>query len=78
MKLIPGADKAEGPQLVHIKDLGTAKGFGASTIAIGQVDEEVKRMHLLARDNLHAALEALFDPRTGDIESVYQKEEIIS
>jgi hypothetical protein len=30
-------------------------------------------MHLLARDNLHAALEALFDPRTGDIDSVYSK-----
>ena len=77
MKLIPGTDKAQGPQLMHIQDMGSATGFGASTIAIGQVDEEVSRMHMLARDNLHAALEALFDPRTGDIDSVYSKEEII-
>lgn len=75
--LIPGTDEVQGPQLMHIKDMGSATGFGASTIAIGQVDEEVSRMHLLARDNLHAALEALFDPRTGDIDSVYSKEEII-
>lgn len=77
MKFIPGTDIAQGPQLMHIQDMGSATGFGASTIAIGQVDEEVSRMHLLARDNLHAALEALFDPRTGDIDSVYSKEEII-
>lgn len=77
LKLIPGTDEVQGPQLMHIKDLGSAAGFGAATIAIRQVDEEVSRMHLLARDNLHAALEALFDPRTGDIDSVYNKEEII-
>ncbi len=73
--LIPGEDEKQGPQFVHIKE--TSGGFGAATVAIGQINAEVERMFSLARDNLHAALEAFFDKRTDDIEKINHNEEII-
>ncbi|MDR1619719.1 MAG: Na/Pi cotransporter family protein [Clostridiales bacterium] len=75
--LIPGEDKKKGPQLAYIKDISTSGSFGASTIAIEQVEHETTRMFTLASDNLHAALKAFLDERSGDLETIYKNEEII-
>lgn len=74
--LIPGEDMEIGPRLLHIKPVDP-NSFGSTALAIEQVDAEVKRMHRLASDNLHAALDALFEQTPIDIETVYKNEETI-
>lgn len=72
-KLIPGEDENEGPKLMHIKEVS----FGASSIAIAQVEAEVDRMNGLARDNLSMALEAFFKLDESGLGVIHKNEETI-
>ena len=74
--LIPGDDTPGGPQLIHITP-ALPIGFGASVLALEQVEAELKRMHALVQENIRHALNALLDAHVADIKSIYENEEII-
>lgn len=71
--LIPGEDALEGPQLFYINE----NTFAASSIAEVQVDQEIDRMQLLARNNIHAALDKLLGRQALSIEEIRKNEETI-
>lgn len=72
IKLIPGKDDAEDSQrLIHIQPV-----FGGVSIGIAQVEAEIGRMHHLARNNLVAAIDALFT-KGGKLDAVHRDEETI-
>ena len=72
--VVRGEDKrSEGPSLMHITDLS----FGASSVAIGQVEAEITRMNSLARENLSIAMDAFFTGNTSEIARVHHNEETI-
>ena len=72
--LIPGEDELSGQRLLHINKVD----FGMSSIAIAQVQAEVKRMYELAQSNLEGAWKAMFHPEKGDIERLRRDEETIN
>ncbi|MDD3920998.1 MAG: Na/Pi cotransporter family protein [Eubacteriales bacterium] len=72
-RIIPGEDIAGGPQLFYINE----NAFAAVSIAGAQVDKEVDRMELLARTNIHAALDKLLGRDSLPMETIHENEETI-
>lgn len=58
--LIRGKDEKEAAALHFIDE----SGYQAGTVLIGQIDQEVGRMHKLVRENLEASTKAYFDEMT--------------
>ncbi|MCI8339374.1 MAG: Na/Pi cotransporter family protein [Lachnospiraceae bacterium] len=54
--VVRGKDKKEGASLYYIND----SGYQSGTVLIGQIDQEVARMHELVHTNIKAATEAYF------------------
>ncbi len=76
--IIPGEDASDGPRLMHINKLEFgSKSLGASSVALAQVEAEIDRMHMLANENLHKAIEAFFSKKSDDLDNVYKNEETI-
>lgn len=72
--VVRGEDaKPDGPALMHITDLS----FGASGLAIGQVEAEISRMNSLARENLGLAMDAFFTGNLTETSRVHHNEETI-
>jgi len=73
VRAIPGEADSNMPKLMHINDVG----FGATSIAIGQINAEVGRMHEIVSENLALAMKTLEEQTGSNIALVYQNEETI-
>lgn len=73
-RMIPGDDKESGGY--HVMYIGKQNNFSPSTAVIETV-QEIKRMGIMARDNLNMAMEAFFDGSQEKIDSVYEVEKQI-
>lgn len=71
--VIPGKDKEEGAALFYIND----SGYQSGTVLIGQIDQEVARMHELVHTNLSAAIESYFGKIKISSETFAQNEATI-
>lgn len=73
-RIIPGEDKEETKaQLKFINEAG----YSSSTVLIGQIDAEIKRMEELVRENLHRATETYFSNTACDMEAFKETEQTI-
>lgn len=71
--LIPGEDTRGAQTLLHI----TESGFGAASIGIAQVTAEIGRMEQLASNNLHTAVEMIYNMDAKPFDAVSENEETI-
>ncbi len=55
--VVRGKDEKEGASLYYIND----SGYQSGTVLIGQIDQEVARMHELVHTNIKAATDAYFE-----------------
>ncbi len=68
--IIPGKDETETEALHFIDETGYQSG----TVLIGQIDQEVSRMHELVRDNLEACTKMYFGEKKIDREQFDENE----
>ncbi len=71
--VIPGEDEKEAASLHYIDE----SGYQSGTVLIGQIDQEVGRMHSLVRDNLEAATKAYFGEMTIKKDKFEENEAVI-
>ena len=71
--IIRGKDKKEAAELHYIDE----SGYQSGSVLVGQIDQEVGRMHALVRDNLEAATKAYFSDKGMTNEAFDENESTI-